>query len=572
MQQNTTRQGSTNPLEQTMTGLINSPQMPVITGLIVLLVLSRVFFGTNNKSRAYWAKPNVLKRAKRKAKKQRCSGNNNFSADLNKSISLPNLVPGVAVMGQPGSGKTFSVIDPALRSAVDQGYPIILYDFKFPSQTSRIAAYADRNGYEIHCFVPGLGGGVINPFDFLRDEPFVTHQVNDAEAFTLSPWMKGLMATQLAKTLNNASSDQGDSKDSTWENAAVALIDALFRFVNTTPYPDLTMFREMLNLTDLSDRLQHNRSKIDPNLMAKFAQVQQSSPSAKTLASIMFSAQKPFAAFNDAGILSSFSGQSTIPSTLSGKQLLIIGVESEMRDAVAPMIASVLTLLVNRNTAKNRTEPLIVALDEVPTLKLDLLPNWLNEKREAGLCLLLGFQNINQLEKAYGKNDAENIITGCPTMALFNPGSYQTAKMISDMIGMQSTKRYQKSIGFSSGKRSKNRSEQIKDSPLFGPEQMLKLDQGHCILVNPEFKAKREAFIPIKKRIKISKSICDDVADTVSRWPAIEAQILTTRSPVSNQEIRERQEWIETHFPPPPSEEEQAAQRQKAAMKKSISL
>ena len=36
---------------------------------------------------------------------------------------------GLAVLGGPGSGKTHSVIDPALRSVIDQGFPVLLYDF-----------------------------------------------------------------------------------------------------------------------------------------------------------------------------------------------------------------------------------------------------------------------------------------------------------------------------------------------------------------------------------------------------------------------------------------------------------
>jgi type IV secretory pathway TraG/TraD family ATPase VirD4 len=42
---------------------------------------------------------------------------------------LPDAQRGLAVLGGPGSGKTHSVIDPALRSVIDQGFPLILYDF-----------------------------------------------------------------------------------------------------------------------------------------------------------------------------------------------------------------------------------------------------------------------------------------------------------------------------------------------------------------------------------------------------------------------------------------------------------
>jgi hypothetical protein len=43
-------------------------------------------------------------------------------------LYLPDAQRGIAVCGGPGSGKTFSVIDPAIRSAIDQGFPAIVYD------------------------------------------------------------------------------------------------------------------------------------------------------------------------------------------------------------------------------------------------------------------------------------------------------------------------------------------------------------------------------------------------------------------------------------------------------------
>jgi len=33
------------------------------------------------------------------------------------------------VAGAPDSGKTYSIIDPAIRSAIAQGFPIVVYDF-----------------------------------------------------------------------------------------------------------------------------------------------------------------------------------------------------------------------------------------------------------------------------------------------------------------------------------------------------------------------------------------------------------------------------------------------------------
>lgn len=46
------------------------------------------------------------------------------------SLYVPNAQEGIVVCGSPGKGKTFSVIDPLIRSSLDQGFPTIVYDFK----------------------------------------------------------------------------------------------------------------------------------------------------------------------------------------------------------------------------------------------------------------------------------------------------------------------------------------------------------------------------------------------------------------------------------------------------------
>ncbi|MGB3642176.1 MAG: hypothetical protein WBA39_32040 [Rivularia sp. (in: cyanobacteria)] len=55
----------------------------------------------------------------------------------NSTLYVPDAQRGIAVIGAAGSGKTFSVIDPLIRSTFDQGFPMLLYDFKFPAQTVR---------------------------------------------------------------------------------------------------------------------------------------------------------------------------------------------------------------------------------------------------------------------------------------------------------------------------------------------------------------------------------------------------------------------------------------------------
>ncbi|MHC5855266.1 hypothetical protein [Nostoc sp.] len=47
--------------------------------------------------------------------------------------------------------------------------------------------------------------------------------------------------------------------------------------------------------------------------------------------------------------------------------------------------------------ANKRTCPLVLGIDELPTLYLPALVDWLNQNREDGLISLLGLQNLSML-------------------------------------------------------------------------------------------------------------------------------------------------------------------------------
>ncbi|MHC5721479.1 MAG: TraM recognition domain-containing protein, partial [Nostoc sp.] len=93
----------------------------------------------------------------------------------------------------------------------------------------------------------------------------------------------------------------------------------------------------------------------------------------------------------------------------------------EKRDVIAPLLFSILHLLISRNVATKRTSPLVLAVDELPTLYLPALVDWLNQNREDGLISLLGLQNLSMLIEAYGENTTNAIFGGCATKAFFNP-------------------------------------------------------------------------------------------------------------------------------------------------------
>ena len=104
---------------------------------------------------------------------------------------------------------------------------------------------------------------------------------------------------------------------------------------------------------------------------------------------------------------------------------------------MSPLLAAILHMIVTRNITRTvpRSDPLIVALDELPTFYLPALVNWLNEGREDGFVGILGYQNIAQLEKVYGKELSRAILGGTATKFIFNPQDPESAKIFSDYLG-----------------------------------------------------------------------------------------------------------------------------------------
>lgn len=408
-----------------------------------------------------------------------------------QTIFIPDGQRGTMVCGAPGSGKTFSVIDPMIRSVIDQGFPICLYDFKFPGGQAEIhAAYARSKGYTVQIFAPGFEGTEsCNLLDFLRS-------ADDAET-----------AGQIAKVLNSNFSLNGGkgSEDPFFQLSGDQLIKATLQLAKLSAYPDFLTCQKILalNPTELIDRVQ--ASDISPWVKVSWDQFMSMRESEKTAASVAAIASLMFTNFVSPDILPCLCGKSTIPLDLEGKQMIIFGMDQNRRDIVGPILATVLHMIVVRNIAKQRIDPLGVFLDELPTIALPSLVNWLNESRSAGFCGVLGYQNMTQLEKAYDKETARAIMSGCNTKFIFNPGEYESAKYFSDYLGDEEIHYRQRSRSSSKDGGSSSSSDQDKTKKIFSPEEVLKLPAGHCIFINPAYTNGKEANIPLKLNVRVGE-------------------------------------------------------------------
>ncbi|MGF1499991.1 MAG: type IV secretory system conjugative DNA transfer family protein, partial [Elainellaceae cyanobacterium] len=199
------------PVQDVSNALMDSGLGTMLLGL-VLLAIAMSLFGNGKKGKitsGRFAGGAEKRKAAAIGRQQRKQRKPNKVALKAGNLDIPNAQQSLAVAGAPDSGKTFSIIDPAIRSAIAQGFPVVVYDFK-GSQLEAHAAWAAAQGYEVSVLAPGQPyTGVCNPLDFLSD-------ATDA-----------LMASQLAQVLQkNTQRDGGRHDDDFFTSAGTNLVEA----------------------------------------------------------------------------------------------------------------------------------------------------------------------------------------------------------------------------------------------------------------------------------------------------------------------------------------------------------
>jgi type IV secretion system protein VirD4 len=479
------------PVQPVISDLADSGMGTILLGMLLMLAAMKLTQSKTGKiSTGRFGQGAEKRSAQRTAKQQRKQRKAHRVSFKSGKLNIPEAQQGIAVCGAPNSGKTYSIIDPVIRDAIGQGFPIVVYDFK-GAQLEAHAVYAAAQGYEVHVFAPGFPyTGVCNPLDFVRD-------ASDA-----------LMAGQLAEVIyKNTRRGNHAGENDFFSNAGQKLVEAVILLSKLTEFPDLLMAKKLLNLPGLTKRvrLAAQAGRIPIWTIESFSQLISSEDAEKQIAGIIATAQRTFDKFISKELIPSFVGKTTIPLDLKGKQILFLQVDTQKRDVVAPLLAALLHLIVARNFAKPRDEPLVVSLDELPTLHLDDLPKWINEFRSYGFCAILGYQNFAQLQHTYGKELSRAIFAACGTKVFFNPRDDETAGLVSRYLGEKEVRVFTKST--SSGmNHSTSRNEQIQKMPLMTIDEVLKLDQGECVFINPAYKGGREASVPLRLKLTVPKS------------------------------------------------------------------
>lgn len=311
---------------------------------------------------------------------------------------------GVMVLGTPGSGKSFGVINPAIRQLLAKDFTMCLYDFKFPD-LGKIAYYHYRlakqqgrmKNYKFH---------VINLDDITKSRRI--NPLNPKYVRTLSEAQE--ISTALVEALKKG--DKSGGADQFFTQSAINFLASAVYFLakykegKYSSLPHLMaflnleyeqIFRSLLTNPELVSLLSpfmsaHNKKAYD--------QLEGQVGTLKIFISRLATKESFWVFSGD-----DFNLKISDPEHPS---ILVLANDPMTQDMNSALYALVVNRLVSLINSKGNIPTSIIA-DEAPTLYIHRVENLIATARSNKVGVILGLQELPQFKQQYGKETASTI-------------------------------------------------------------------------------------------------------------------------------------------------------------------
>ena len=313
---------------------------------------------------------------------------------------------GSMVIGVPGSGKSFGIINPAIRQMVSKGFCLCIYDFKFPS-LAEIAYYhylqkrkTDPN-YKHKFHVVNL-----DKVEYSRRvNPFKREYIN-----TLAQAQE--MAESMVSALQKGGASAGGGAEAFFTQSAINFLASTIFYFGTYQngkYSDLPHILSFMNRSyqEIFDTLFTNEELI--SLMSPFRsayenkafdQLEGQVGTVKIFLSRL-ATKESFWVFSGDDVQLKISDRED-PS------ILILASNPQTQDINSALYSSVLNRTISQINDKGNLFAGIIA-DEFPTIYIHKIDNLVATARSNKVAVMLGLQEIPQLKQFYKKEVADTI-------------------------------------------------------------------------------------------------------------------------------------------------------------------
>ena len=396
-------------------------------------------------------------------------------------VNIVNPFRGTWVVGTPGSGKTFSIIEPFIRQHSEKGFAVVLYDYKFPTLATKLYYHYLKNKNAKDSKMPkDMKFNMINFVDVeysRRVNPIQLKYINNLAAASET-------AETLLESLQKGKKEGGGGSDQFFQTSAVNFLAAcIYFFCNweKEPYdkegnmliaekvqdkqtlrmiPTGRVFDKMGNevepaywLGKYSD-MPHILSFLNESYQTIFEVLETNNEVAPLLGPFQ-TALKNKAMEQLEGMIGTLRVYTSRLATKESYWIfhkdgddfdlkvsdpknpsyLLIANDPEMESIIGALNALILNRLVTRvNTGQGKNIPVSIIVDELPTLYFHKIDRLIGTARSNKVSVTLGFQELPQLEADYGKVGMQKIITTVGNVVSGSARSKETLEWLSSDI------------------------------------------------------------------------------------------------------------------------------------------
>ena len=394
-------------------------------------------------------------------------------------VNIVNPFRGTWVVGTPGSGKTFSIIEPFIRQHSAKGFAIVAYDYKFPTLAQKLY-YHYRTNKKAGLTPKGCAFNIIN---FVNVE--YSRRVNPIQLKYISNLAAASeTAETLLESLQKGKKEGGGGSDQFFQTSAVNFLAAcIYFFCNYEKRPYDENGQEM----NYDKTIDPETGMIKPTGVVRDAMGNVKEPaywlgkysdmphilsflneSYETIFEVLMTDTEvapllgPFRTAFDNKAMEQLEGMigtlRVFTSRLATKEsywifskegddfdlkvsdpnhpsYLLIANDPEMESIIGALNALILNRLVTRvNTGQGKNVPVSIIVDELPTLYFHKIDRLIGTARSNKVSVTLGFQELPQLEADYGKTGMQKIITTVGNVISGSARAKETLEWLSNDI------------------------------------------------------------------------------------------------------------------------------------------
>ncbi|MAL13702.1 MAG: mobilization protein [Algoriphagus sp.] len=319
-------------------------------------------------------------------------------------INLVNPFRGTFVIGTPGSGKSFGVINPFIRQMIGKGFTMCLYDFKFPDLAQ--IAYFHYLKAQDKKKKPNFKFHVIN-----LDEVEYSRRINPINRRYLRTVAN---ASETAEAIFQSlqKSDSTGGADKFFEQSAINFLSACIFFVSRYEEGKYSTFAHVLDFLnrDYEDifncltKYPELRSMVSPFRSAfekkVYKQLEGQVGTLKIFLSRLNTKETAWVFSGD-----DFDLKISDPNSPS---ILVLANSTETQSITGTCYSVIINRLTRLINTKGNLPTALIA-DEAPTFYIHKIENLISTARSNKVAVLLGLQELPQLNQLQGKDTASTM-------------------------------------------------------------------------------------------------------------------------------------------------------------------